>query len=657
LTVASGFRRLGIGLALLIVLGAAAFATATALISRDTLRRQAISEIRAVTGLNPLLRGETTVSLFPRGTVSFADVALGDVAHPALSAERLTARLRFFPLLLGRVEIADISLERPTIEVSMEPDGRSNWSGLIEALARSQKPNAPHLAAFTEIRIDGGTVIVREAGRKSAETLDNMQLSLAWPAISKTFGATGHFIWHGEPIDVSLALGDFAAALAGNRSGLKLRLGAAPMKIAFDGAIGMEPTLKIEGTLAADSPSLRDALVWAGQQPLPGGGFGHFALKAATDVVGGTIGLSNVNVELDGNVAEGVLNFATSGRKTLQGTLAADTLDLTPYVSTIRLLTANQRQWNSGRINLDGLSGMDLDLRLSAANVVMSNAKVGRTAIAANLRGGQLIVTVGEAQAYGGVVKGSLTLANFDSGIDVKSQLLFSDVDLEPCLGQLFGLRRLEGKGNIAFAVEGSGDSVLGVTRTLTGTASLTGEKGALAGINVEQLLRRLERRPLSGGGDFRSGRTSYDKISVAMQVTQGTVKVENVKIDGAAVRLAMAGSASIPERELDLKGTAALVVPERAGAAPFELPFVVQGSWDDPIMLPDAEALIRRSGAAAPLLNAVRERSARDAVRSVIERLTGGPSAAPAAAIPATDQTSVPAAASVASPPAQKPE
>ena len=100
---------------------------------------------------------------------------------------------------------------------------------------------------------------------------------------------------------------------------------------------------------------------------------------------------------------------------------------------------------------------------------------------------------------------------------------------------------------------------------------------------------------------------------------------VDDVKIEGAAVRLALAGSASIPERELDLKGTAALVTAIRPNATPFELPFIVQGSWDDPIMLPDPEALIRRSGAAAPLLNAVRERSKADEVRSVIERLTGG--------------------------------
>ena len=114
--------------------------TAGYLISADAVRQQAMSEIRAVTGLNPILRGEATVSLFPSGSVSFADVVLGDAKRPALTAERLTARLRFFPLLIGRVEIADVALERPTIAIDLEPNGQSNWSGLIEALARSQKP-------------------------------------------------------------------------------------------------------------------------------------------------------------------------------------------------------------------------------------------------------------------------------------------------------------------------------------------------------------------------------------------------------------------------------------------------------------------------------------------------------------------------------------
>jgi AsmA protein len=57
--------------------------------------------------------------------------------------------------------------------------------------------------------------------------------------------------------------------------------------------------------------------------------------------------------------------------------------------------------------------------------------------------------------------------------------------------------------------------------------------------------------------------------------------------------------------------------------------------------MLPDPEALIQRSGAAAPLLNAVRERRARDAVRSTLERLTGG--AAPGGAAPAAEHATEP--------------
>src|SRR6185312_17018285 len=287
------------------------------------------------------------------------------------------------------------------------------------------------------------------------------------------------------------------------------------------------------------------------------------------------------------------------------------------------------------------LTDSDFDLRLSAGKVIVSNAEFGRTAIGANLRGGQLVVTVGEAQAYGGVIKGSLSLAERTDGVDVKSQLNFADVDLESCLGQLFGLRRLEGKGNISVAVEGKGDSVLGVTHTLNGSATLTGQNGSISGLDVAQLLRRLERRPLSGGGEFRTGRTPFNTISMNLKIVNGTAGVQDMTIAGAGVHLALAGTASIPERDLDLKGTAALVTASRAGATPYSLPFIVQGSWDDPIMLPDPEALLRRSGAAAPLLDAVREQRARDRVRAAIERLTGAPRAD---ATPAADEA--PAAA-----------
>jgi AsmA protein len=112
-------------------------------------------------------------------------------------------------------------------------------------------------------------------------------------------------------------------------------------------------------------------------------------------------------------------------------------------------------------------------------------------------------------------------------------------------------------------------------------------------------------------------------------------------------VKLAVGGQASVPTRDHDLKGVATLVSTTTADE--FDLPFVVQGSWDDPIMLPDPQSLIRRSGAAAPLLNAAKTYNAGDAVRSVIDQLLASPPA-PAAAMPAAAPAAVaPAAATPA--------
>jgi AsmA protein len=315
----------------------------------------------------------------------------------------------------------------------------------------------------------------------------------------------------------------------------------------------------------------------------------------------------------------------------VQGTLAADALDLTPYVSGTRLFAANERNWDQLPIALDGLADLNLDLRLSAASIKIANAQLGRTAVAANMRDGKLDVTIGESQAFGGVVKGAVGIASANGGVEAMTHVQFVDVDLESCLGQVFGIQKLAGRGNLMLNIDGAGDSVLAMTNTLNGTASLTAHDGALVGLNVEQLLRRLERRPLSGSGDFRSGRTPFDQLVLNLAIDHGMVAVQDMHIDGPAVRLAVGGQASVPMRDLDLKGTATLI--SSATTNEFELPFVVQGRWDDPIMLPDPQSLIRHSGAAAPLLDAVKGRTAGDAVRSVIDQLMAAPPAEPAVA------------------------
>src|ERR1700691_2140728 len=625
---AQGIKRLGMPIAAFLGVALIGLVATSWLINRDALRQAVEAQIRAVTGLDLVIKGATEISVFPGSYVSCHDVGLkgAATADPALAVDVLTANLRLLPLLLQRFEIADVMMLRPHINVVRDATGASNWTPFIDTIARTMKPGAENQLSFSEIRIQDGTLAYEDTGHQASETLDNIDLSLAWPSISRSFAATGQFDWRGERVDGSISVSDFIAALSGDRSGLKARLASAPLKLAFDGTAANRTSMMMEGTLTIDSTSLRNALRWTGQPPPGNGGFGRFALKARANIVGASIALTNVNVELDGNVAEGVMTYANNGRQSLQATLAADALDFTPYISTFRLLTSGAHDWNRQLFDLNSLSTTDLDMRLSAAQVTVGSTKLGRTALGANLRGGALALSVGEAQIYGGVARGSFGVARSDAVADVKAQFQFTDVDLQACASELFGISKLSGRGNLGVSLVASGSSPFGLAQSLDGTATLTGHDGAISGFNVEQLLKRLERRPLSGGGNFRSGSTPYDNLTIAVKFSEGIATAQDVRLDGPTSRLTLTGTASVPSREYDLKGVASLISASTPNApSDFALPFVVQGPWDDPLIFPDPESLIRRSPASAPLLEAVKDRKTRDAVRSVIERFTGG--------------------------------
>lgn len=624
---ANGLKRLGISVVALVGGVILALTLVSWLVDKAQVVAAVERQIRSATGLDFVLRDGADVSLFPGGTVTFRNAMLkGDGRdEAALSVAEIVVNLRTLPLATGRFEIADVTLTGPRLTVTRNGDN-TNWTGILATLSRSLKPGPDKLVSFSEIRIKDGTLLYHDRERDIIETLNGIDLSLAWPSISRSFGATGQFSWRGRPIDASVTLADFVAALSGQRSGLKMRLAAAPLKFAFDGTLATQPNLIAEGTLTADSPSFREVLTWAEREPFTPDGLGRFALKARASVNGTSVNLANVNLELDGNTAEGVLSFSGNARRTLQGTLAVEALNLTPYIASARRMTSQARDWSRRAIDVSALSALDVDMRLSAASVALGSAKLGRTALSLNTAGGALTLSVAETQVFGGLGKGSLTMTpTAEKQATVRTQFQLIDVDLEASLAELLSIRKLSGRGTLSVALDSAGASPYDFAQSLGGTAALTGKGGALNGVNVEQLLRRLERRPLSGTGDFRSGRTPFDTITMTLRFNEGLATTDDIRMEGPTVKMVMAGTVSAPLRELDLKGSAALV-----GVASdpngFELPFVVQGPWDNPIILPDTEILLQRSPASAPLFNAVRERKTRDTLRNALERLTQPP-------------------------------
>ena len=312
---------------------------------RDAVAR----EIHTVTGLDPALSGDVAVSLFPSGRVTFRNVLLsGDRSgDPGLVAEELTAHLRYFPLLSGHIEISDVTLVRPTITVTVQPDGGSNWSGLIRSLARALEPDPSRTASFSEIGIHEGVVIVRSnyAGSAVTDRLDEVDFQLAWPSISRSFGAKGRFVWHDQPVEASFALSDFLAALNGDSSGVK--------NAAVQRAREIDFRRDRQRSIIAQARRHAQCRIPVAARGATLGRCAAIAVRrlrqicaaGESSMADGIVSMSGVNVELDGNVAEGAITLSTD-RHTVQGTLAADALDLTPYVSGIHLLADNDRNWD-----------------------------------------------------------------------------------------------------------------------------------------------------------------------------------------------------------------------------------------------------------------------------------------------------------------------
>ncbi|CUU43575.1 putative assembly protein [Blastochloris viridis] len=532
-------------------------------------------------GTNSFTVGNLKILAWPRPVAVLEDVAFGDTGPARVMAPTVTATLNVLPLLFGKVEIGDLKLERAQVVLTVT-DGM--------AVSAGRDDDTPDIRL-----VDGRVSIVGPHG--PIEQLDEVTADVVQD--SSTLKLSGTFRLRGEAVEAVLSLGDTVALARGARAPLRLRLTTAAAELAFNGHALAGRNLQLDGALAVDGTSLRNALTWYDFEPAVRGGLGRFSLAGHVTVSGGQFALRRASLELDGNRAEGGLTVRVeNGRPTVQGTLAAPVLNLDPYVVQLPVLQAGR--WASERFDISALTALDADLRLSAGSIAIGSVTFGRTAGAVVVRGGRLSLTLGEAEAFAGVLRGTLALTQAADGAELRVDAVAHDVDLDRFGQDVFGTRRFEGRGVMVMGLEGHGASAAAVARSLTGEVKVNATAGALTGVNVEQILRRIEKRPLVGTGDLRGGRTAFDRLAVQLQVIDGRATCEDVVMEGPLVRISVVGAASIGERMLDLKGVAALVKTTGNG---FELPFVIRGPWDSPSVVPDAESLIRRSGAAAPLL------------------------------------------------------
>ncbi len=625
MSLASSLKRVLIAAGALIVALGAMIALVPVLLPTETVRRDVAAELFRRLGVPATITGRVSVSVLPQLSVRLEGVRLAepDAAEPQATADAVVGSLRLLPLLTGTVSISEYTLVRPRIAVRVARDGASNWDKAFNRLREASRAPA---GSVPDLRIVDGEAVIDDEKAAMRLQLGAIDFAVSWPGQNRQANVSGSLVVNGETVEVNAVIARPAALFTAEPTGVKMRVASAPLRTAFEGTVTNGDTLTAAGSMTIETASLRQFLRWIGQNPGVGPSFGAFSLKGDVQLLPNSLAFTKVNTELDGNVADGALTISFEGaRPQVQGTLDAGRVVATSYFRDLRLMAESGQGWNRRPIDLSAIASTDLDLRLSASELIVGQARLGRSAASVVARGGRLTVTLGEAQAYGGTLSGALVVAPRGDEMEVRSSLNVQRAQLGLGLGEWFGFRRLDGTANVQMAIEAHGTSMADLARTANGQVTLTAIEGAFHGFNAEAVLRRLERRPLATtGADARSGRTPYDRIAATVRIAGGVATTTDLLIDGQVVRINAEGVARLPTRELDMRGVATLKRRTTAAGVPepnFELPFIVQGAWDDPFILPDPQALIRRSGAAAPLRDITRDRDALRAVLDAINR------------------------------------
>ena len=566
-----------------------------------------MAQARDTTGLVPDLPTRVTFSILPRPRVKLENFSIRDSRDGfSVSAKVAKGDLRLIALAAGKIELSSLTLFQPTIIVGL--DGAPLRSGGAFARASSLAPASPEAVRadstrLAVVRIVSGEITVHSANKKFEARFDKVDGKLDWRLLGAPASLTATGGWRGRSAVLTAWVGHPAALLRGASSPVKFSADADLLSAKFDGALEAGPAWRLQGRLDAKSPTVPGLMRWIGDGPRLPHAFGAAALAGGLSAGQDGLSFTDLSLSIGGSDFEGDAAFRTTAtRPMLSATLASDALTITPYLLDVPRIVDAEGAWSDRAFPTD-FGPIDLDLRISAARAKLNRLELSDLGLTVLLEGGRLDLSLPEAKTYGGTLKGRATITRTAEGETWSGSANVSNVEIGALLWDADDCDVLNGLATGQISVDSRGASVADLVRDLTGSAKFNVQHGELVGIDFEQALRRVEKRPLSVALEVRAGRTSFDSFAGGLAFGDDKAELQNVKLSGPGAQVDLSGATLLGERALDVKAIA-----QQAGsdgvlsAGGSRLAMKIEGYWDDPRLVLDVEGLVRRSEAAAPL-------------------------------------------------------
>ena len=568
----------------------AAIATAPFVVPDAFLKQRVADEIARLTGRAVAISGGVNLSIYPNVTATVDGITIanpeGMGTDPFIQADGLQARVRLLPLLLARVEFDDFNLINPHIHLVVTADG-GNWHlDGRSAIGAAAVPAGSAGAAGGDVkigrlRVTNGTIVYDDLTGDRREEMAGVDLDIAWPSAISAVGGRGTLQWRGETVEFTALIAAPLELMRGGTSQTRFAIASTPLRASFTGTAAGLDTLQLTGDTSFSTPSLRRTLEWFGTPMGAGSILGAAAINGTATITARAIQFDHAAMELDGNTAEGVLAISFAGaRPAVQGTIATEKLDLSPYLEAAHADLTGTGPWLTAPAHIDFARALDTDLRISAGQVILGPVQFGKTAASMSTNDKGLDVTIGEAEFYGGKLAAQITARPTDKDLFGKAHVALSDVPAS-ALASIAGITALDGTMNATFDL-GSGGRIWGAfANGVKGAGTLTITDGTLNGLDVAGIADTFAdplAEPLTGGS---SGSTAFSRLQSTFTVALGRLSTNDLRLEGNGWALAVEGSGSVLNGGVEAKAKVT-----KGGT---DVPLAITGSWWAPTIARDA--------------------------------------------------------------------
>jgi uncharacterized protein involved in outer membrane biogenesis len=592
-------KRTALVAAALAIVLAGCLAGYAALDPEALLRKELAKSVRKVTGRNLTIDGGASVALTPAFAVTFHKISFGappDAPGEALlNAESVKVEAELLPLLIRRVKIRRVILDRPSLNLLMDAQGRSNWDGI--GPVRLQNGPAAEADSHASAR--------REALSKAVPPVDS--------------GASAKPAGDGGP-DAQRAQAGRGDPAAGRPKGAALEETALYIK---DGVISYRDLArKTDFRLTGVDLSLRP-------DPASNSLEARGAASASEERLTYKMRVGALNEPPSTGVPFVIEVASRLGAMTLdgQGSLTNRKGRLSATCSGRATVSAEEIGRFSGDVEIEASAenGDFLNAIVRPSVLTYRNAAVQGGRVNIRAKGGAVNAHFEGVNVYGGAARGDLKVDARQGPPVVSGSVTMDGVAAHPLLTNLSRFDWLSGAGGVSLTFAGAGATSAQFMKTLSGEARLSLSDGALEGLNLPKMLRAAQ------NGVYRwsrapDERTPFDRFSANFAIANGVARTTDISLSGPNVSMSGDGSVDLARETLDLRlkpritaapDTQAKAPPAAGAQADFiEIPLIARGPWAKPRIEPDLNKVLADPAAAA---------ASAKTLAKPIEKLTGG--------------------------------